>query len=111
MATLFIEPGSLRSELSLQQRSTAPDGMGGSVAGWSEVATLQARIEPLSDRVAFGADKTTQRITHRITMRHRSGVSAGMRLVSGARIFAISTVHDPDESGRYLVCRVIEEGP
>jgi head-tail adaptor len=33
-----------------------------------------------------------------------------MRFRRLARLFAIVTVHDPDETGRYLVCRVREEG-
>ena len=38
------------------------------------------------------------------------GVAAGMRFVRHARIFDIVTVHDPDDTGRYLVCRVRETG-
>ena len=30
---------------------------------------------------------------------------------TGVRRFVIRTVHDPDESGRYLVCHVEEETP
>jgi head-tail adaptor len=33
-----------------------------------------------------------------------------MRFMKGARIFDILTIHDPDETGRYLICRVREEG-
>jgi head-tail adaptor len=33
-----------------------------------------------------------------------------MRLSRLGRGFDILTVHDPDESGRYLVCRVKETG-
>jgi head-tail adaptor len=33
-----------------------------------------------------------------------------MRFRKGVRLFEIVTVHDPDESGRYLVCRVREKG-
>jgi head-tail adaptor len=43
-------------------------------------------------------------------MRHRDGVVSGMRLLKGSRVFEIITTHDPDESGRYLVCKVKETG-
>jgi len=43
-------------------------------------------------------------------MRYRTGVASGMRFVKGTRLFEIVTVHDPDESGRYLVCKVKEVG-
>jgi len=48
-------------------------------------------------------------ITHRIWLPHASQAKAGMRLRKGARIFSIRTIHDPDESGRYLICHVTEE--
>jgi SPP1 family predicted phage head-tail adaptor len=67
-------------------------------------------MEPLSAVSRFGADQTLETVTHRITLRHRDGVASGMRFRRQARLFDILTVHDPDESGRYLVCRVRETG-
>jgi len=58
----------------------------------------------------FGAGQTLEETTHRIAIRHRDGVGSAMRFVDGARVFTILTVHDPDETGRYLVCRVKEAG-
>ena len=43
MATLFIDPGALRSELSLQAVTAVADGLGGFSEEWSEVATVFAR--------------------------------------------------------------------
>jgi head-tail adaptor len=34
-----------------------------------------------------------------------------MRLTKAGRVFEIVTVHDPDETGRYLVCRTKEVRP
>jgi len=31
-------------------------------------------------------------------------------LRKGGRIFVLRSVHDPDESGRYLICLAVEEG-
>jgi SPP1 family predicted phage head-tail adaptor len=67
-------------------------------------------IEPVSARSVFGAGQTLETVTHRVTIRHRSGVESGMRLRKQDRIFEIVTVHDPDDSGRYLMCRVKEAG-
>jgi SPP1 family predicted phage head-tail adaptor len=47
-------------------------------------------------------------VTHRIWIRHAAGVVAGKQFRKGARVFDIVTVHDPDETARYLVCRVKE---
>lgn len=110
MRSLFIEPGLLRHEVSLQQSVLVGDGMGGHTVSWNEVATVFAAIESVSQVSLFAADQTLESATHRITLRHREGVASGMRFVKQARVFEIVTVHDPDESARYLVCRVREEG-
>ena len=48
MRTLFLDPGSLRSELALQANTPVPDGLGGHAESWAEIATVFARIEPVS---------------------------------------------------------------
>lgn len=106
----FIDPGALRTEMSLQQAALTGDGLGGHVESWTEIATLFARIEPVAAGARFGAGQTVETTTHRITIRYRSGIASGMRLVRNGRVFAIVSAHDPDETGRYLVCRAREKG-
>ena len=110
MRAEFIDPGAFRHEVTLESATPVPDGAGGHAETWSEAATLFARIEPVSAASRFGADQRLETVTHRVTLRHRAGVSSGMRFRRLGRVFRILTVHDPDESGRYLVCRVQEEG-
>lgn len=110
MRTEFIDPGAFRHELALEAATPVPDGTGGHTEEWQEVATLFARVEPLAAASRFGADQTLETVTHRVTLRRRDGVASGMRLRRLGRVFDIVTVHDPDETGRYLVCRVREEG-
>jgi SPP1 family predicted phage head-tail adaptor len=106
----FIDPGAFRHELALEEATIVPDDSGGHAQDWAEVATVFARIEPIAAESRFGADQTLETVTHRVTMRHRDGVASGMRLTRAGRVFDIVTVHDPDETGRYLVCRVREQG-
>ena len=108
MRSLLLDAGSLRHELSLQSATLPPDGLGGHAESWSEVASLFGLIEPVAANSAVSADQTLETVTHRITIRRRDGVRSGMRFVKGTRVFAIITVHDPDETGRYLVCRALE---
>lgn len=110
MPIVTIDPGRLRSELSLQEATQTPDGAGGFTESWTEVAVVFAEVEPLAARDRFGAGQTLEEVSHRITLRHRPDLRSGMRFVRGGRRFMIATVYDPDESGRYLVCRVREEG-
>lgn len=110
MRAMFIDPGAFRTELSLEACETVPDGLGGHAESWSEAATLFALVEPVAALAAFGADQTLESVTHRVTLRWRDGVASGMRFRRGDRLLDILTVHDPDESGRYLVCRTREKG-
>ncbi|HEY4193857.1 MAG TPA: phage head closure protein [Mesorhizobium sp.] len=110
MPVLFIDPGEFRARLALEACTTEADGLGGFTEIWTQAATLFAKIEPLSAESVFGADQTLETVTHRITLRQRGGVASGMRFTRVDRVFDIVTVHDPDESGRYLVCKVREAG-
>lgn len=110
MQATFINPGVLRTELALEVAARIADDLGGFSESWAEVATVFARIEPLTAQSRFGAEQTLETVTHRITLRHRDGVASGMRFRRHERLFDILTVHDPDESGRYLVCRAKEKG-
>jgi len=108
MGATFVDPGALRHRLVLQAVTTVPDDLGGFAESWSDVATVFARIEPVSADSRFGAGQTLEEITHRIVLRRRGDIEADMRFAGGGRFFRIITVHDPDESGRYLLCRTRE---
>lgn len=110
MRAEFIDPGAFRHELTLEAATLVADGAGGHAEEWAEVATLFARVEPVAATSRFGADQSLETVTHRVTLRYRAGIASGMRMKRRGRIFDIVTVHDPDETRRYLVCRVREEG-
>ncbi len=105
MNALFIDPGALRHELSLQELR---EEEGGDAFSWIERARVFAMIEPADARSNFGAGRWLESASHRITLRHRGDVASGMRFDKAGRLFTILTVTDPDESRRYLVCRVKE---
>jgi SPP1 family predicted phage head-tail adaptor len=107
---LFVDPGELRTELVLERCETAQDSSGGLTETWVEETAVMARLEPVVATSIFGADQTLESVTHRVTVRQRENIASGMRFTKGQRTFTIVTVHDPDERGRYLVCRVRELG-
>ena len=108
MRTLFVDPGSLRSELALEANTTVPDGLGGHAESWAEIATVFARIEPVSATSIFGADQTVETVTHRVTMRWRSGVGERHALREAGQDFRHS---DGSRSGRYRpLSRLPREG-
>lgn len=110
MSTLHLDPGEFRTELSLQECQTVYDATGGCIESWVETAVVFARIEPIGAHSNFGADQSLETVTHRIFLRWQAGLASGMRFVKDDRLFEVVTVHDPDESGRYLVCNAVEKG-
>jgi SPP1 family predicted phage head-tail adaptor len=106
---VFFDPGQMTARLALEQAVPEPDGQGGAVLAWTEIAALWAKIEPVSSAVSERGGAEVGTITHRIWLRFRAGVSAGQRLRKGARLFAVKLVQDPDETGRYLTCLCEED--
>jgi SPP1 family predicted phage head-tail adaptor len=110
MRSMFIDPGALRTEMRLEAPVAMQDGAGGYTSSWQEVALVFARIEPAVPVVRH-ADQITTRQTHRVTIRYRQDVATGMRLTRAGRVFDVLAVHDPDESGRYIVISAREDKP
>lgn len=111
MPLAFLDPGQFSTRLELETPAETPDGQGGVTTVFSPVASLWALVEPVSHRLAELAGAEAATVSHRIWIRHRTGIAAGQRLRKGARIFAIRIARDPDETGRYLVCYCEEEVP
>jgi SPP1 family predicted phage head-tail adaptor len=106
-----IDPGRFDKRVALISLIEAPDGAGGLTGQTEQVAVLWAMIEPAGAVSLRAADRDIENLTHRITIRHRAGVEAGMALAWGTRQFHIDTVSDPDEGKRYLVCQTRELRP
>ena len=106
-----VDPGALSARLVLERPVETPDGQGGVAQSVSALATLWARIEPVSARAEEAAGTLPVTVTHRIWFRRRSDISGGMRLRKGARLFSIHTFRDADETGRYTLCDCEEIKP
>ena len=76
----------------LQEEVQTADGAGGYIRSWKDVAELWAEIEPVSGRERVVAVQRESGVTHRVTLRYRSGVNAGQRLVSDTSRFDIRSV-------------------
>jgi SPP1 family predicted phage head-tail adaptor len=109
MQLTFFDAGQLTARLDLESDVASSDGQGGLTLRHAVTASLWARIEPIAADIEELGHAERERVTHRIWIRHSDVVKPGLRFRKGARIFAIRTVHDPDESGRYLVCRATEQ--
>lgn len=104
MADLLFDPGAFTARLLLERAGREPDGQGGAETDFVAVASLWARIEPVSARKEERAGAEPMTVTHRIWIRARADLESGMRFRKGLRVFAVRTLRDPDGTGRYLVC-------
>ena len=109
MALLFIDPGLLRKRAVLQAGDAVATEAGGAETLWREVAELSVHVEPVSVALRERFDQREATVTHRVVCRSRGDIERGMVFVLGERRLTVRSVHDPDESGRYLVCRCEEE--
>ncbi|WP_438749460.1 phage head closure protein [Pararhizobium sp. O133] len=109
MGAMTLDPGQLSVRLDLEMRSDASDGQGGVVTTFTTFATLWARIEPVATRIEERSDEAVFSVTHRLWIRFRDDLSAGMRFRKGGRMFTVRAFYDPDETRRYLVCNCTEE--
>lgn len=105
--------GRLKRKITLQQPILTPDGGGGYTRSWQDVVDLWAEVLPFESRVTQGETlqdlRLQSRITHRITVRYREGITTDMRFVDGSRYFVIRTVRNPKEEDVLLEI-LAEEG-
>ncbi|MBW3098662.1 phage head closure protein [Pseudohoeflea coraliihabitans] len=111
MPAFHCDPGRLSARLLLQQPLDSDDGQGGTTTSWADVTQLWALIEPLSATPGEQAARQVAIHTHRVTLRHRTGLLRGMRFIFDGRFLLIRAISDPDASGRYLTCHCEEEEP
>lgn len=104
---------SLRNLVTLQQPALTPDTLGGYTRSWTNVADMWADIEPLAGRditnERFAAQQLQARITHRVHVRYRAGITTDMRLLYESRALYIRAVIDAGELKRDLEI-LAEEG-
>jgi SPP1 family predicted phage head-tail adaptor len=97
----MIDPGRLRHRLALEEPVETPDGAGGVIRSYAQVATLWAAVTPMAARGDVVAAAAGATVSHRIVIRAGPEVTTRHRLRAGARIYAIAAVRE-DPSGRLL---------
>lgn len=105
-----MRAGKLRHKVTIQAPSTTQDPKTGEMlAGWVDIASVFASIEPLSAREFIAAQAQQSEISARVTIRYRPGITAAMRLLHGDRIYNIHGVlADPKSGLEYLTLPVSE---
>lgn len=95
----------LNHRITLQQGAETPDGGGGVTRSWAalgDTPEVYAAIEALSGNAQARLAQFGSRVTHRVTLRFRTDVRAGQRLLWQGAPYAIVFVRDPDGRGAWL---------
>jgi len=95
--------------MTLQREQLSPDGGGGGDLAWSNIATVSGSIKPLTSYVQLRGMQLEAKVSHRITIRHRAGITAKDRVAFDGRVFNIRAAIDPDERKHFLDL-LVEEG-
>lgn len=103
-----MTPRSLNARVTLQSPPTGTDAAGDPSGSWTTVATVGADIRHPGGLEAIRAGADTSVVKASIRIRHRTGMTAGWRVVFGTQIYDVKAVL-PDARKRHLdlLCEVV----
>lgn len=106
----MLSAGKLNKRVSIKAQTTSRDSLNQKQATWSTIVNgdVWAAVEPLSNREAMEARANQTELSHRVTIRYRTDVTADMRIQYGTRSLAITGIRDPGERHEYLEILCIE---
>jgi SPP1 family predicted phage head-tail adaptor len=98
--------GPMRNRVEIQSRTVAQDSYGQAVPTWTTLATVAAEVLPLSGREMWQAQQARPQVTHKVTIRFYSGLTAKHRLLFDGATLNIDSVLNPDGRKRFheLIC-------
>lgn len=97
-----MNAGRLNRKVALQSLGTAQDAFGQLVQTWTTTATVSAEILPKTGRELMLAKSLQSEVAITITIRYRTGITAGMRATCGGVIYNIAAVIDIDGARKFL---------
>lgn len=97
----MIDPGALRTRLTLEAPVETDDGQGGVTRGYATFAKVWAQLTPLGARHDVAADADDVALRVRIIVRCGYVLTLQHRFVDGARVYRILSFHERD-NGRFI---------
>lgn len=101
-----MNPGRMRSRVTIQSRTRTDDEGGGHVEAWADDATVWAEVEAMGGTEQLRAMAVGVQQPHRIRMWYRAGLTPAARLIErhpdGDRVHDITSVRDPSGARQTL---------
>lgn len=105
----MIDAGQLRHRVEIQSRTTTRGTRGQETGTWATVATVWAKVEPLSGAEVTQARQQFASASHRVTIRYYAGLTPKHRFLFGDRALNIEFVQNTEERNVEHVCTCGEE--
>lgn len=104
-----MRAGRLDRRITIQARQAGLDAYGQPADAWTTVATVWARLEPLSGAERFEADQRSQEQSVRFTVRFRAGIQPRQRVIFEGRQYDIRNVAETERRHELVLdCTVLE---
>lgn len=102
-----MRAGQYRHRVVIKDKTVSRDSYGEEDVTWNTVTTVWADIRPISGREYLEMSQAQADITHRVFIRHRTGLEPTMRLYYGTRVLQIESIVRPEERkiGLELICK------
>lgn len=106
----MTKAGEFRHSIVLQSPTGSRNAVGERSTSWTSVATVRAKIEPLTANQRFIAAQANSEVSHRVTVRYDSSIAAidgSWRVKFGGRYFVIDGVRNIEERNKIieLLCK------
>lgn len=109
MSKSKIKIGDFRHRITFQSEREVPDDAHGHTSIWDDVATVWAKVEPVSGNEFYYAQQLKTVITHKITIRYRSDITDLLRIIFEKRIMKIESLINLQEREHFMQLRCVEE--
>lgn len=96
--------GEMRARVRLYAPARDEDDIGGASRAWTDEGAVWAWIAPAGAGETSAFDRADPTARYRVTIRARSDVRGGWRLIWGARVFRIVSAADEPNARRTLIC-------
>ena len=107
----MIDAGKLRERVTVQIASGTTNALGETVLTWANSTAVWASVEGVSAREALAAGKQETTVTHRLRMRHVSGLTQQMRFSWRGRTLEIVSLLEHDNRLRHeAICAEKRDG-
>jgi SPP1 family predicted phage head-tail adaptor len=100
--------GAFRNRFTIEQSVRVADGSGGYSESWIAVGEIWGLIRAIGGTERFQHDRMAGTVSHEIVVRHRDGLTPGLRLRIGLHRYHLRAVFAADNRRRYLICQCEE---